>query len=402
MRVEIQRVEGRVNLVTGDGLRAVFGAPIAHEDHAVRALHAALGLQQAFAAFAEDLRRTQGIILTLRVGLHAGPVVVGAIGSAGHTDDTALGFTGELADGLQQFAGEDAIYVSEAVRRHAEGFFRFKALGECALPDIARPVRVYECTGANQVHTRREAFLRRHLSAFRGREREIDLLKTLWMRAYGGQGQVVCLFGEAGIGKSRLLADLLERANARGVASLAGAGDAIERATPYHAWRPVFADLMGLVGIDDVEERRRRVLARVQADPTLARLAPLLNSVLPLDLPDNELTAQLTGEMRADNTRELLVQLLQPTAATPAARAAPLLIVLDDAHWLDSASWALTRLVVARIRPLLLVLATRPLVEPLPDDYRRLRQNPFTEHLRLEPLSPRDTLALVCDRLGVR
>jgi hypothetical protein len=123
---------------------------------------------------------------------------------------------------------------------------------------------------------------------------------------------------------------------------------------------------------------------------------------LPLDLPDNELTAQLTGEVRADNTRQLLVQLLQPPAAMPAARAAPLLIVLDDAHWFDSASWALTRLVVARIRPLLLVLATRPLVEPLPEDYRRLRQDPATEYLRLEPLSPHDTLALVCDRLGVR
>jgi predicted ATPase len=183
---------------------------------------------------------------------------------------------------------------------------------------------------------------------------------------------------------------------------LAGAGDAIEHATPYHAWRPIFANLMGLVGVDDVEERRRRVLVRVQADPALARLAPLLNSVLPLDLPDNELTAQLTGEVRADNTRQLLLQLLQPTAAIPAARAAPLLIVLDDAHWFDSASWALTRLVVARVRPLLLVLATRPLVEPLPEDYRRLRQDPATEYLTLEPLGPRDIVALVSDRLGVR
>jgi hypothetical protein len=106
-----------------------------------------------------------------------------------------------------------------------------------------------------------------------------------------------------------------------------------------------------------------------------------VNSVLPLELPDNELTAQLTGEARADNTRQLLLQLLQPTAAMPAARAAPLLIVLDDAHWFDSASWALARQVVAQVRPLLLVLAARPLVEPFPDDYRRLRQDPATEYL---------------------
>jgi predicted ATPase len=186
------------------------------------------------------------------------------------------------------------------------------------------------------------------------------------------------------------------------VRSLAGAGDAIEQAMPYHAWRPVFTALFDLAGVDEVEGRRRRVLARVQADPALARLTPLLNSVLPLDLPDNELTGQLTGEVRADNTRQLLIRLLQPPAATPAGRTVPLLMVLDDAHWFDSASWALARQVAARVRPLLLVLATRPLVEPLPDDYRRLREDPATEYLRLEPLSPQDTLALVCNRLGVR
>ncbi|MFL6251513.1 MAG: ATP-binding protein, partial [Actinomycetes bacterium] len=216
-----------------------------------------------------------------------------------------------------------------------------------------------------------------------------------------GTSGLVMIEGEPGIGKSRLLADLLEQAQARGVRSLTGAGDAIEKATPYHAWRPVFTALFDLAGVDEAEERRRRVLAHVQTDPALSRLAPLLNSVLPLELPDNELTAQLTGEVRADNTRELLLQLLQPPAATPAGRAAPLLLVLDDAHWLDSASWALARQVVVRVRPLLLVLATRPLIEPLPDDYRRLRQDPATEYLRLEPLSPYDILALVCDRLGV-
>jgi tetratricopeptide (TPR) repeat protein len=119
-------------------------------------------------------------------------------------------------------------------------------------------------------------------------------------------------------------------------------------------------------------------------------------------LPDNELTAQLTGEVRADNTRQLLVRLLQAAATGPGGGASPLLLVLDDAHWFDSASWALTRQVVAQVSPVLLVLATRPLVEPLPDDYRRLGQDPATERLQLEPLSPHDVLTLVCDRLGVR
>ena len=272
MRVEIQRVEGRVSLVTGDALRAVFGAPIAHEDHAVRALHAALGLQQAFAAFTADLWRTQGIILTVRAGLHAGLVVIGAIGSAGRTDDTALGFTSYLADGLQQFAREDAIYVSEAVRRHSEGFFRFKDLGACALPDIARPVRVYECTGVNQVHTRLEAFLRRHLSAFRGREREIDLLKTLWTRAYGGQGQVVCLFGEAGIGKSRLAYEF-QRTLAE-VCALQVQAFSSGQEVPYHAFIPLLRALLQLRSTGTPPGQRQQIRTQLHAfHPRLAEFS---------------------------------------------------------------------------------------------------------------------------------
>ena len=240
------------------------------------------------------------------------------------------------------------------------------------------------------------------LATMLGRTDERTTLAERLRALQDGTSGLVVVEGEPGIGKSRLLADLLEQAQARGVRSLSGAGDAIEQSTPYHAWRSIFTQLIGLGGAEDIEERRARVLTHVQADPALARLAPLLNSVLPLELPDNELTAQLTGEVRADNTRELLVRLLQAAATGPGGGASPLLLVLDDAHWFDSASWALARQVVAQVRPLLLVLATRPLVEPLPEEYRRLRQDPAAERLRLEPLSAQDTLALVCDRLGVR
>jgi class 3 adenylate cyclase len=254
MRIEVQRVEGCVNLITGDTLRAVFGAPITHEDHALRALHAALGLQRAFAAFAEDWRRTQGITLTLRVGLHTGPAVVGAIGSEGHTDDTALSFTSYLADGLQQLAREGTIYVSEAVRRHTEGFFRFKDLGACALPEITQPMHVSECTGANQVSTRLEAFLRRYLSAFRGRKREIDLLNALWTRACAGQGQVVCLFGEAGIGKSRLAYEFQRTLAEAG--ALQAQALSYGQAMPYHAFIPLLRVLLQ-VGSHDTPHAQR-------------------------------------------------------------------------------------------------------------------------------------------------
>jgi hypothetical protein len=251
-----------------------------------------------------------------------------------HREYDVIGEVMNLAARLMQ-AAPNAILCDAATHRTARSRLRFQDLpsisvkGKTTSVEVDRPV---EPTG--KPHGPR---------AMLGRVDERAALAERLRALEEHTGGLVVVDGEPGIGKSRLLADLLARAHTDGVRCLAGAGDAIERATPYHAWRPIFADLMGSVGID-VEERRRRVLARLQADPEMARLAPLLNSVLPLDLPDNELTAQLTGEVRADNTRQLLVQLLQPTSATRAGRAAPLPIVLDDAHWFDSASWALTRL----------------------------------------------------------
>jgi predicted ATPase/class 3 adenylate cyclase len=383
----LQRYEGSLKQVVVDDkgltLIAVFGLPpLAHEDDPARATRAALAVQTALREL--DVR--------CAIGLATGRAFCGAVGSEVHREYDVIGEVMNLAARLMQ-AAPDTILCDVATHRAAQSRLRFQDLPAISVKGKTQPVAVFRPVEPSRKAEGPRAML--------GRVDERAALAERLRALEEHTGGLVVVEGEPGIGKSRLLADLLERAHARGVRTLAGAGDAIEQATPYYAWRSVFADLMGLVGID-VEERRRRVLARVQADPGMARLAPLLNSVLPLDLPDNELTAQLTGEVRADNTRELLVQLLQPSSATRAGRAAPLLMVLDDAHWFDSASWALTRLVVARVRPLLLVLATRPLVEPLPDDYRRLRQDPATEHLQLEPLSPHDTLALVCDRLGVR
>jgi tetratricopeptide (TPR) repeat protein len=290
-------------------------------------------------------------------------------------------------------AAPETILCDVATYRAARSRLRFEELPAIQVKGKAAPVAIYRPVEPVRRSDGPRAML--------GRVDERAALAER-LRALGEQmGGLVIVDGEPGIGKSRLLADLVELARARGLRNLTGAGDAIEQGTPYHAWRLPFTQLMGLAGLD-VEERRRRVLAYMQADPEIARLAPLLNSVVPLDLPDNELTAQLVGEVRADNTRDLLVQLLQAAASEPADAASPLLLVLDDAHWFDSASWALTRRVVATVRPLLLVLATRPLTEPLPEDYRRLRQEPATECLHLEPLGLDDTLSLVCNRLGVR
>jgi class 3 adenylate cyclase/tetratricopeptide (TPR) repeat protein len=384
----LQRYEGSLKQVVVDDkgltLIAVFGLPLlAHEDDPARATRAALEVQVALG----------GLGLGYAIGLATGRAFCGAVGSDVHREYDVIGEVMNLAARLMQAAG-GGILCDAATYQAARARLRFQALPTIRVKGKADPIAVYRPVEPTRKVDGPTTVL--------GRTGERTMLAKRLEALQEGTGGLVVIDGEPGIGKSRLLADLLQRAQARGLRSLTGAGDAIERTTPYHAWRNIFAQLVGVVDVDDIEERRSRLLARVQADPEMARLAPLLNSVLPLDLPDNELTVQLAGEVRADNTRQLLMRLLQAAATGPGGGASPLLLVMDDAHWLDSASWALTRQVLAQVRPLLVVLATRPLMEPLPDDYRLLRQDPATERLQLTPLSPRDVATLVCDRLGVR
>ena len=159
--------------------------------------------------------------------------------------------------------------------------------------------------------------------------------------------------GEAGIGKSRLVADLVGAPRGWALRS-SPRRDAVEKSTPYFAWRPVVARLLGVEGLEDPDERRARVQDRLGADPEPAQHAPLLNAFLPLDFPDNELTATMAGRVRADNTHALLLRLLGE-AASPR----PTALVLEDTHWLDSASWALTAQVRRRLPSILLIL-TQP------------------------------------------
>jgi predicted ATPase len=175
----------------------------------------------------------------------------------------------------------------------------------------------------------------------------------------GGQGGVLLIEGEAGIGKSRLLDDLVIQAAGQPVRRLVGAADAIRTTTPYHAWRGVFESLFDLTDVTELQVQRTRVLEWLRSRPDLERLAPLPGDVLPLDLPQGELIGQLQGQVRADDIRSLLIGALQA-----ASQELPLLIVVEDAHWCDSASWALARLVAQQIPTALLVLALRPLTEP--------------------------------------
>ncbi len=388
-----------LQLTTGDKgsyLHAAFGAPLAHEDDAHRAVSAALELQ----ALPPELH----FIRPLQIGITRGGMRAGAYGGLTRRTYDVMGDDVNLAARLMQAAAPGEVLVSEAVQHAASRGEVTSPLTWEALPPLrvkgkAEPISVHRLLGQVARHAKRPSS-HSAMGNMIGRAAEREQMAARLAALARGESGVCLVEGEAGIGKSRLVTDLLEGAARVGVRHLSSAGDAIEKSTPYHVWCSVFTQVFEWDTLPADPDARRAHLAEAlaQLPPGMEERAPLLNVVLPVDWPDNELTAQMTGEVRADNTRELLLALLQQ-----AARRTPLLLVLDDAHWLDSASWALALAVSQRTRndPLLLVVVTRPLSQPWPDDYARLRAQPGLLCLLLEALPSADILALVCQRLGV-
>jgi len=204
----VHRFEGTVNDVAGDGLMAMFGAPIAHEDHALRACYAALAMQAALRRYAEEVRRTHGLEVLLRVGLNSGGVLVRTIGNDLYMNYSGVGLTTNLAARMEQMAPPGTIRLTAATLRLVEGAIRVNALGPIPVKGLAEPVEVFELVGATPVHRRLQAAVARGLTRFVGRDQELVALTQALAQAGRGQGQLVALLGEAGVGKSRLVYEL--------------------------------------------------------------------------------------------------------------------------------------------------------------------------------------------------
>ncbi|HXJ77207.1 MAG TPA: adenylate/guanylate cyclase domain-containing protein [Candidatus Methylomirabilis sp.] len=205
MMEAVHRYEGTVNQVMGDGIMALFGAPLAHEDHAVRACYAALRMQESVAQYAEGVFRSQGIPLQIRVGLNSGQVVVRAIGSDLHMDYTAVGQTTHLAARMEQMATPGTILLAPATLQLAEGYVQVATRGPVTVKGLPYPVEIYALTGASTSRTRLHAAAVRGLTRFVGRDAEIEQLRRVLALAHEGRGQLVALVGEPGVGKSRLV-----------------------------------------------------------------------------------------------------------------------------------------------------------------------------------------------------
>jgi len=331
MMEAVHRYEGTVNQVMGDGIMALFGAPLAHEDHAVRACYAALRMQETVNRYAEGVRRTEGIPIQIRVGLNSGEVVVRSIGGDLRMDYTAVGQTTHLAARLEQMAVAGSILISADTLTLAEGYAQVKPLGPMPVKGLPSPLEVYEVTGAGTVRSRMEAAAARGLTRFVGREAEIEALRQALEKARAGHGQVVALVGEPGVGKSRLFWEFIHSHRTHGWLLLESSSASYGKATPY---LPVIDLLKAYFQVEPHDEPRKvreKVTGKLLSlDRGLEPSLPAVLSLLDVPVEDPQWQA-LDPPQRRQRTLEALKRLLLRESQVQ-----PVCLALEDLHWIDS------------------------------------------------------------------
>jgi class 3 adenylate cyclase len=336
MMEAVHRFEGTVNQVMGDGVMALFGAPLAHEDHAVRACYAALRIQKAVKRYAERIRRSDGVTVHIRVGLNSGEVVVRAIGSDLHMDYTAVGQSTHLAARMEQLAVPGSILITADTLRLAEGYVEVRPLGPVHVKGLAEPVEAYEVTGAGAVRTRLQAAAVRGLTRFVGRDEEMEQLRHALEAARAGPGQVVAVVGEPGVGKSRLFHELLHSHRTHGWLVLESASVSYGRATAYSPVIELLRNYCKIAGGDDTRAVRVKVTGTLLAlDHALQAALPAVLALLDA-LPPDDPFMRLDPPERRQITQSSLNRLFLRES-----QAQPLLLVFEDLHWIDSETQAL-------------------------------------------------------------
>ena len=374
----VHRYEGAINRVIGDGIMALFGAPWALEDHAVRACYAALRMQERVARYADDVRRLQGVLLTIRVGLNSGEIVVGGIGNDLHMEYTVVGQTAHLAARMEQLAKPGSVVTTASTFRLAEGYIAMKPLGPVPVKGLVDPVQIYEVSGVGSARTRLQAAVRRGFTPFVGRALELEQLRRAQHVAASGRCQVAAIVGEAGVGKSRLVHEFLHSQDTMDWLILESNSASYGRATPY---LPVIELLRGYFKIaasDSTRSIREKVTGRILAlDQSLQDAIPPVLDLL--DLLDGEHPFRsLDQAQHRQYTYQAVVRLLLSEI-----RMQPVIAVFEDLHWNDSLTLGLLNelVVAAQDAPLLLVVSYRP-------EYRdEWRNRPNYHQLRLDPLA---------------
>ena len=391
MMEAVHRYEGTVNQVMGDGIMALFGAPLAHEDHAVRACYASLRMQDSVKRYAEEVFRSHGVTVRIRVGLNSGEVVVRAIGSDLHMDYTAVGQTTHLAARMEQLADPGTTLLTAATLQLAEGYIEVTTRGAVPVKGLAEPVEVYELAGVGTARTRLQAAALRGLTRFVGRDAEVEHLRRVLGQASAGRGQVVAIVGEAGVGKSRLTYEFTHTHRVQDWLILEASSVSYGKATSY---LPLIGLLKGYFKIgdrDDHREMRAKVLGRVLGlDRALEPLLPPLLALL--DVPVEDAAWQtLDPPERRQRTLDAVKRLLLRECLVQ-----PLLVVFEDLHWVDSETQALLDSLVDSLGSARFLL----LVNYRPEYSHRWGSKTAYSQLRLDSLPAESAAELLAALLG--
>ena len=388
----VHRFDGTVNQYTGDGIMALFGAPLALEDHAQCACHAVLHLREELRRYGDALRVENGLSFSVRMGLNSGEVVVGAIGDDLRMDYTALGHTVGLAARMEQLAEPGQALLTDHTAQLVAGYFTLRDLGAARVKGVSQPLRLYALDGPGQLQSRFEVARARGLSRFVGRDAELALLEEALAEATQGRGQMVAVVGEPGVGKSRLCYEFVERCRARAVHVYEAHGLPHGKAIPLLPWLELLRSAFGLSPHEGVEATRDKIAGRmVRLDPSLEDAVPLMFDFLGVSDP-----ARPAPAMDPDARQRQLAAVLRRLIEGRSARGEVAVQLLEDLQWFDAASEAFISAisdVTAHTRTLV-VANFRP-------DYRAERLAlSASRSIRLQPLGDEAADALLRELLG--
>jgi hypothetical protein len=387
----VHRYGGYIVQSTGDGIFALFGAPVAHEDHPQRALYSALRMHEAMRHYGERLRADKGLNLQVRVGVNIGEVVVRNIQTGTeHTEYSPIGHSTSLAARLQTLATPGSTVISGQMRGLVEGFFQLRGLGPTRIKGVSEPVELFEVTGLGPLRTRLQRAAGRGLTKFIGRQREIDVLKHAADQSLTGRGQVVAVMADPGVGKSRLFYEF-KATSASGWMVLEAYSVSHGKASAYLPVLELLSAYFEISREDDERKRRERILGKVFGlDRNLEDALRYLYSMHGIAESGDSL-AQMDAQVKRRRTLDAIKRILLRESINQ-----PLMIIFEDLHWIDSDTQALLNLLVDGIANARILL----LVNYRPEYRHEWGSRTHYTQLRLDPLGPESAEDMLTTLLG--